>query len=405
MPAWSWVKVKWPAADVEEVVLAHLAPVDDLADPDPDLVGVDEPAGGDRGDDLAEVGVGGGQQGGALAGAFVGQRRVTAGHQPLAGVVGMGDLGEVGLVEQADSWSGPSSAASAATSGARSAVTQPNPPRSRNAAILRTGDHPAVADQHQVGQAELGAHHVDGGGERGRVGGVAGEDPDRDRPAVGVGEQPVVDLWVAAFAVPGVAEGRQRAARAGHIRRAQVEQRHPAGGQVPGGQRGLDGVLAAEQPVQRRVHLVGGRVGHPQVGGQGGVGPPAGGGQLAARAHHPGHQQRERQVPQPARRAEQLRKSQPAGGGDHGSDMPVRQRGHDLHRLAGTARRGEHLPPQHRLDRVDGRVRQRRQVPQRLVLDLPALPEGAAQQMRPVGLRRPRPIRVLTTGRHHMHRT
>ena len=233
-------------------MLGHLAPVDDLADPDSDLVGVDEPAGGDRGDDLAEVGVGGGEQGGAFAGAFVGQRRVAAGHQPLAGVVGMADLGEVGLVEQADSWSGPSAAASAATSGARSAVTQPNPPSSRRAAILRTGDHPAVADQDQVGQPELVADHVDGGGEGGRVGGVAGENPDRDRPAVGVGEQPVVDLWVAALAVPRVAEGGQRAARAGHIRRGQVEQRHPAGGQVPGGHRGLDGVLPAEQPVQRR---------------------------------------------------------------------------------------------------------------------------------------------------------
>ena len=57
-------------------------------------------AGGDRGDDLVEVGVGGGEQVGAFAGAFVGQRRVAAGDQPFAGVVGMGDLGEVGLVEQ-----------------------------------------------------------------------------------------------------------------------------------------------------------------------------------------------------------------------------------------------------------------------------------------------------------------
>ena len=35
-----------------------------------------------------------------------------------------------------------------------------------------------------LAQPELVAHHADRFDERGRVGGVAGEDPDRDRPAV-----------------------------------------------------------------------------------------------------------------------------------------------------------------------------------------------------------------------------
>src|ERR1019366_5408169 len=57
-----------------------------------------------------------------------------------------------------------------------------------------------------------------------------------------------------------------------------VEQGEPVGVtspvQVGSDQLGLDGVLASGEPVHRRVHLVGGGVGHTQVVGQGvGVGP------------------------------------------------------------------------------------------------------------------------------------
>ena len=69
--------------------------------------------------------LGGGQQVFALAGPVGGQHRVAAGDQPLAGEVVGGDLGEVLLVEQADSWSGPSSAISFLIAGARSAVIHP----------------------------------------------------------------------------------------------------------------------------------------------------------------------------------------------------------------------------------------------------------------------------------------
>ena len=58
----------------------------------------------------------------ALAGAVGGQHRVAAGDQPLAGEVRAGDLGQVLLVEQADSCSGPPSAISFLMAGARSAV-------------------------------------------------------------------------------------------------------------------------------------------------------------------------------------------------------------------------------------------------------------------------------------------
>src|SRR5674476_189627 len=64
-------------------------------------------------------------------------------------------------------------------------------------------------------------------GECGRVGGVAGHHPHRNRPPDRVGEQPVLDLRQPLLAVPGVAAGRQRAVRAGHPGAGQIEQREP----------------------------------------------------------------------------------------------------------------------------------------------------------------------------------
>ena len=56
-------------------------------------------------------------------------------------------------------------------------------------------------DQGQPTQPEPLGDDGDGFDEGGGVGGVAAEHPDRDRPADGVGEQPVLDLRQAAFAV------------------------------------------------------------------------------------------------------------------------------------------------------------------------------------------------------------
>ena len=56
---------------------------------------------GHGGDGRGEQRLGGGEQVVAFAGALVGQGGVAAGDQPFAGVVGVGDLGQVLLVEQA----------------------------------------------------------------------------------------------------------------------------------------------------------------------------------------------------------------------------------------------------------------------------------------------------------------
>ena len=268
------------------------------------------------------------------------------------------------------------------------------------------GDHAAVADHDHRLQPELVPHHLHDAGERGRVAGVAGEDADRDRPPLRVGEQPVLDLQRAFPAVPGVAAGGQRAVRAFHPRGRQVEQRHPGRvrrrGQVPGRQSRLDRVLPGCQPVHRGVDVIGGRLLHAQVGAQGHIGPPGQGGQLRARLDHPGDDQRQGQVPGPARRAEQRGQPQLRCHGVHRGGVPVRHRGGDGDGLPG---RHQPLALQGGLDRRDRPGRQRRQVRQRLVPDLAALPVGPAHQHRLIhplltGLRH---ISALVPG--YVHRT
>ena len=272
--------------DVEGEVLADLVLAQRPVGLDADLVGVAEPPGIDLAFDLGQEGLGGGQQVLALASALLGQQRVAAGHQPLPGVVRAGDLDQVLLVEQAklqraavlgqllDGGGAQRSDPSHAGGGAQ--VTDP-----------RRGDHPPVAHQDQPLQLKAATHHLDGLGERHRVGGVARKHPHRHRAASGIAQQPVLDLRLAALAIAGVPERRQLVVGAFHPRAGQVEHRNAVGLQVPAGQLALDLVLAVHQPVHRGVHLVGGCPRHPKVGAEGDVIPPADGGQLGARPDHP----------------------------------------------------------------------------------------------------------------------
>jgi hypothetical protein len=81
-------------------VFGHFEFVDRLAEFDPDPVRAGQPAFGHRRGEGSQRFFGGGQQRVTFAGSFIGQCRVAAGDQPFAGVVGVGDLGQVGLVEQ-----------------------------------------------------------------------------------------------------------------------------------------------------------------------------------------------------------------------------------------------------------------------------------------------------------------
>ena len=87
------VQQRLVALDVQPVVLGHLVP-------DPDLPGTAQAPGAGGGGDLGQLGVGGVQQRQASAGPLGGQGGVAARDQAFAGVVRVGDLGEVGLVEQ-----------------------------------------------------------------------------------------------------------------------------------------------------------------------------------------------------------------------------------------------------------------------------------------------------------------
>ena len=157
----------------------------------------------------------------------------------------------------------------------------------------------------------------------------------------------------------------------------------------------------ASQPVHRGVDVIGGRARHAQVGAEGHVVPPAGGGQLGGGAEDPGDDQRVSQVPVPAGRAEQARQAQLAGHRGHRGGVPVRQRPGDLERGAGV---DERLAGQHRPDRGDRLRRQVRQVRQGLLADLAAVPERAAQQVPLVGPLRPVPQHLMATGSLHVHR-
>ena len=351
---------------------------------DADGVFAGQPPGGDAGGDRGEQLSGGGEQVLALAGAIFGQDGVAAGDQALAGEIGRGDLGQVLLVGQAELERPVPGHELADGRGAQ----RGDPPvlivEFAEGLDAGGGDHAAVADHDHLRQPELAVHDVQDLGEGCGVGGVPLEDADRDGPALGVGEQPVLDLHRALLPVAGVAARPERAAPALQPRAGQVEQRHPGRvggrGEVPAGELALDRVLPGGQPVHRRVRLVGGGVLDAEVGAERHIAPPGQRGQLRARRHDPRHDHGQGDVAVPAGRAEQRGQAEPAGHRVHGGDVPVRQRPGDAdRRFAG---RDEGLAFQRGLDRVHDAVRHLGQVRQRLVPDCPAVAPGAAQQPR-----------------------
>ena len=138
----------------------------------------------------------------------------------------------------------------------------------------------------------------------------------------------------------------------------------------------LDALLPAGQPVHGRVNLVRAGRGHPEIHGQGGVLPPPGRGRFRAGSANPGDDQRQHQVPGLRRRPEQRRQPERRRLRPHRGDMPVRQGPHDR---GPAVRRDQLLALQSGLDTGDHMVRQRRQVRDRLVADLPVLTPRAPQ--------------------------
>src|SRR5215207_10640348 len=165
---------------------------------------------------------------------------------------------------------------------------------------------------------------------------------------------------------------------------------------MPAGQRPLDRVLAGKQPIHRLIDVIDRCVHHAEVVREGGVLPPAAGGQLGARADHTRDDQRHRQVPLAAGRAEQPGQAQLAGDLPHQRDVPVRQRPGYLERVGGN---DEGLALEAAADQLDRLGRQVRQVRQGLVADLAVLAVATPQQRGLVYL-----ALVVTTSRRHVHR-
>ena len=228
--------------------------------------------------------LGRGQQLCAFAGTLGGQQRVAARDQPFAGVVGMGDLGQILLVEQAHlQWAviggqcgdrGVRSAvihpksASAVSLSSRSALIRAVVIMPRSPTITRSSEFEAVFHRPVTISVNAAGSAVLPANTRTATGRPSGHRATRIRSAA------------ALLSVAGVPAGGQLAVLPGHPR-ARTGRTTPSGpGSPTRGSRCLAAsffsiaVLAADQPVHRRVDLVGGRVGDPQVDAQGGVGPP-----------------------------------------------------------------------------------------------------------------------------------
>ena len=140
--------------------------------------------------------------------------------------------------------------------GARSAVIQSRPADFDVLGDARLGDHAAVADQHHMAEAEALLELVDLRRQRHRIAGVAVEHLDGDRATVRGAEQAVDDLQRALLAVTAVATFGQRTAASLHVARRDVVEHQCAVAEMASGQRGLDGRLARQQPVERGVQFV-----------------------------------------------------------------------------------------------------------------------------------------------------
>ena len=178
--------------------------------------------------------------------------------------------------------------------------------------------------------------HVDDGGERGGVAGVAVR-PGPRQGGLLVGEQPD-STAVRLPAVPEKPRGASGQATL-HPRRRQPKSATRAGLGLGPRWRGparLDRVLPVLQPVHRGVDVIGGRPGHAEVGAQGGVTPPGQGGQLRA-GRTTGEMIRARARSR-CPRAEQ-RGAPASGHGVHGGDVAVRQRVEGAAQTPGSAPR------------------------------------------------------------------
>ena len=170
--------------------------------------------------DTREIAFGGRQQFLALAGALGGEIAIAANDQTFAGEVRAGDAGHVALVEQGQ-LQGPAFHQILDRRGAQRG--DPIEPGGFDVfGQPGLGDHAAITDQHDVVEHEALFQLRDLRSERLRVAGIAVEDLDGDRAAVGRAEQAIDDLQGALASVPAVAAMGQGTAASFHVARGDV---------------------------------------------------------------------------------------------------------------------------------------------------------------------------------------
>ena len=167
-----------------------------------------------------------------------GEVRVAADDQSFTRKIGRGDRGHVAIVEQRhlqDAASGESLNVGRAQ---RGDPIKPSGPQLFVDARLR--DHAAIADQHDMLQAEALFELVDLRAERVGIGGIAFKHFDRHRTAVRRAQQAVNDLQLALLAVAIVAAFGQLAAAPFDIARRHVVEHDCSIVQMLAGERFLE---------------------------------------------------------------------------------------------------------------------------------------------------------------------
>src|SRR5260370_27348470 len=122
-------------------------------------------------------------------------------------------------------------------------------------ADARRGEHPAIADQHDLLQAETLAQFLDLRRDGLGIACVALEDLHSDGAALRVGHQSEDDLQVAAAFIAGMAEAGERAAAAFKVSGADVVEDQRALGKMAFGGSVFDFLLAPERPIQGVIEL------------------------------------------------------------------------------------------------------------------------------------------------------
>jgi ribosomal protein S15P/S13E len=230
-----------------------------------------------------------------LAPALVGQQRIVASHQPLAGKLGRTDLGQVGLVEQRTL-----QIAAGHQHANRTATKGRNPTQFRmllERIDLCLREHAAVAHQDHSRKPEPLAKLRHLVRHRRGITRVAGIDFHGHRPALEVGQHAVDDDRPIPLAVPVVTVAGQRTRAAFVVTAADVVQHQRPFQQVLAGELLLDRRLTLQQPIQGVVEFVLVGIGYVQLLGQGGRVPVPGGRQLRAGKQQPLDDHRHDQIP------------------------------------------------------------------------------------------------------------